>query len=107
MAISNETLNGQLVAYEVHTGVFQSHARRVAIVVKVAKDGKVFYLHLTPDCKVVLEQSFREKFLADYPVELYHYPVARAIRKYVTYVRKDHFAVSDEARKVINAILSR
>lgn len=107
MPIPAETLNALLVTQDIHTGVFLSHARRVAIVVKIDKEGRVFFLHLTGDCKVVLEQSFREKFKADFPVELYHYPVARALRKYVSYVRKDKFEVADDARKVINAILAR
>jgi hypothetical protein len=106
MAIPTETLNAQLVAYEVHTGVFKSHSARIAIVVRVKK-GHVHFLHLSPDCRIELAASFVEKFLADYPVELYHYPVLRAVRKYASWVRRDHFEITDEARKVINAILSQ
>lgn len=108
MAIQPETLNAMLVAFDAHTGVFKSNSARIAVVVKVGKDGKVYYLHLSPDCRIVLEISpSRETFLRDYPIELYHYPVLRAVRKYASYVRKDGFPITDEARKVINAIIAR
>lgn len=107
MPIPRETLNGQLRAYDVHTGVYQSHARRTAIVVKVGREGQVYYVTLTENFKILLVQSFREKFLADFPIELYHYPVLRAVRSYARAVRTDHAYISDEARKVLNAILTR
>lgn len=107
MPIPAETLNAQLLAREVHTGVYQNYARRIAIVVKVSKEGRVHYLHLEGNSSIVLESATSADFIKEYFIELYHYPVRRAVRLYAGYVRKDNFAVSDDARKVINAILVR
>lgn len=107
VTIPAELLNNQLIAREVHTGVYQNKQRRVAIVVRVSKEGKVAYLTLTDTCRIEVQVSFAEKFLADFPLELYHYPVMRAVRRYAGYVRKEHIPISDEARKVINSILVR
>jgi len=106
MPIPPETLNAMLVAREVHTGVYKSRQARIAVVVRV-KQGHVHYLRLAPNCTIELVQSFDEKFLQDFPVELFHYPVMRAVRRYASYVRKDGFPITEEARKVINAILSK
>lgn len=103
MAIAPEHLNARLVAREVHTGVYASNQHRTCVVVKVTKEGHVHYLHFE-NCLVQLQASFREKFLVDYPVEYYHYPAMRAIRKFKQYVLEG-FGCTDEARKVINAIL--
>ena len=45
--------------------------------------------------------------LREHPLELYHYPIRRAVRKFAQWVRKDNLPITDEARKVINAILVR
>ena len=105
MAMLPETLNAMLVAREVHTGVYATHQRKTCVVVKVTKEGHVHYLHFD-NCTVQLTASFREKFLVDYPVELYHYPAMRAVRQFKKYVLEG-FSCSEEARKVINAILVR
>jgi len=105
MPIPAETLNSQLIAREVHTGVYQTHKREIAIVVKVSKEGKVHYLALDNKCRIVLEATDRATFLRDHPLELYHYPTRRAVRKFAQWVRKDHLPITDDARKVINAIL--
>lgn len=105
--IQAELLNSMLVAREAHTGVFKNRQGRIAVVVKVSQKGTVHYLHLTPTCEIVLEALAADSFLREYNIELYHYPVMRAVRKYASYVRTDGFPVSDEARKVINAILTR
>jgi hypothetical protein len=107
MAIQPETLNALLRAYEVHTGVYKNYHSRTAIVVKVSKEGKVHYLHMAADAKIVLEARDAKSFLAEFYIELYHYPVLRAVRSYARAVRTYHFAVTEEARKVINAILTR
>lgn len=99
-----ETLNLQLRANEVKTGVYQSRDRRVCIVVKV-KEGKVYML-TWHDCTVQLEVSFREKFLVDYPLYLLNYPAMRAVRRFANAARGE-FVCTPEARKVINSILVR
>jgi len=104
MPIPAETLNSQLIAREVHTGVYQTHKREIAVVVRV-KEGKVHYLALDAKCRIVLEATDAASFLRDHPLELYHYPIRRAVRKFARWVRVDHLPVTDEARKVINAIL--
>ncbi len=106
MSIPNELLNNQLKAFEVHTGVYQTHARRSTIVVKVDKTGRVFYLTLLDTYRIVLEHCSYEKFLAEHPLELYHYPVLRAVRRYASWVREG-CPITEEARKVINAILTK
>jgi hypothetical protein len=103
MAIAPEHLNALLVAREVHTGVFATKQRKTCVVVKVSKEGHVHYLHFD-SCTVQLTASFKEKFLVDYPVELYHYPAMRAIRQFKQYILQG-FACTDAARKVINAVL--
>jgi hypothetical protein len=107
MSIPVEKLNAMLVANEVHTGCYLSHQRKAAVVVRVTKEGTVHFLRLDDKCSVVLEASFREKFLADYPIELYQYPALRAIRKFYGWVKKEGIGATPEARKVINAILVR
>lgn len=97
-----ESLNAQLAAREVRTGVYMTKQRNVCVVVRV-KEGKVHLLHFA-NCTVQLEVSFREKFLVDYPIQLYQYPAMRAVRKFAKFVREG-FACTPEARKVINAIL--
>jgi hypothetical protein len=100
-----EQLNAMLKAFEVQTGVYADHQRHMVIVVKVTKEGKVFFLHFK-DCLVQLEVSFKEKFLVDYPVQFYKYPALRAVRRFAQYVR-DGFKCTPEARKVINSIIVR
>lgn len=106
MPIPDYVLNAQLVTTDVHTGVYQSRHRRTAVVVRVKGD-MVSYLTLCADCRIELEHVSRTKFIADWPIELFHYPALRAIRKYASYVVKDNFRCTPEARKVINAILVR
>lgn len=107
MPILAETLNSQLVARDVHTGVYQTRKREIAVVVRVSKQGKVHYLALDAKCRIVLEATDSAAFLHDHPLELYHYPIRRAVRKFAQWVRKDNVPITDEARKVINAILVR
>lgn len=102
MAIDKELLNAQLVAFEVRTGVYQDHMRHIAIVVRV-KEGIVSYLTLT-NCTVALNTSFKEKFLHDYPLQLYHYPAMRGLRLCAKYIHEG-FAATPEARTVIRAAL--
>jgi hypothetical protein len=102
MAIDKELLNQQLVATEVHTGVYQDRQRRVCVVVRV-KEGHVHYLTFL-NCTVQLHSSFKEKFLTDYPVELYHYPAMRALRKFARYIHEG-FSATPEARTVLRSVL--
>lgn len=99
-----ESLNAQLRTFEVRTGVYLSKQRNVCVVVRV-KENKVYLLHFA-NCTVQLEVSFREKFMVDYPIQLYQYPAIRAVRKFAQYVREG-FACTPDARKVINSILVR
>lgn len=106
MPMLPETLNAQLKAYEAHTGVYKSKNARPAVVVK-AKGEMVYFLHLSPNCTIELASMSREMFLQQYPIELYHYPVLRVVRMYAKWVRHDGFPITEEARKVVNAIIAR
>jgi hypothetical protein len=104
-SIDRELLNNQLVAIApVHTGVYLSHQRRSAVVVRV-KQGHVHYLTFL-DCQVQVHESFTEKFLRDYPLELYRYPALRALRQFVRYVRLG-FKITPEAKVLLRAILAK
>ena len=107
MAIPAETLNAQLRASEVQTGVYLNKQRKSCVVVKVSKEGIVHFLTLTDSCTIELAAHGRDRFLQDWPIQLYHYPALRAIRSYARYVVKDGFRISEPARKVINAVLAR
>lgn len=103
MSIDRELINNQLVATSpVHTGVYISVERRTCVVVRV-KDGKINYMTFE-DSLVQLHESFPDKFLRDYPLELYRYPAMRALRKFARYIH-DGFKATPEARTVLRAIL--
>ena len=103
MALNRELLNQQLVTSEVRTGVYQSADRRICIVVKAGKDGKVHYLH-NNDCLIQLATSWKEKFMRDYPLMLHNYPTRRAVRSFAKQV-KDGFKQTAEAKAVMDAVL--
>lgn len=102
MSIDRELLNNQLLATVVHTGVYKDSQSHTCVVVRV-KDRHIHYMHFR-DCIVQLEESFTEKFLADYPVELYRYPALRALRKMAHYIEQG-FAVTPQAKTVLRSIL--
>lgn len=104
MSLLPEVLNEQCEAVELRLGAYQSHQRRCVVVVKVAK-GKLFYLK-AENCTVELVESFKDKFLRDYPIRLANYPVMRAIRKLAVHIHEGYTA-TPEAARVIRAILKQ
>jgi hypothetical protein len=103
MAVNREILNNQLVAYApVHTGVYQDAYRHTCVVVRV-REGKIHYMTFF-DCTVQLHESFTEKFLREWPLELYQYSALRALRKFAHYIEQG-FSATPEARTVLRSIL--
>lgn len=95
-----ETLNDKLLVNgPVHTGVYLDHHRHTAIVVKV-KEGMVHYLTFITG-QVTLEMRNAETFASEFFIQLYMYPVLRAVRKYATC----GLAITPEARVILRAIL--
>lgn len=101
MALDPEVLNHKVENPErISTGVYMSHNRNTAIVVKVDKArGAVHYLSYSTGTLRLLEAPMFA-FARDFAIGLPNYPVRRAVRSY------NQFApCEDLAKKIIRSIL--